>query len=69
MLGQILAAFSVIKELIALIKMLFRWKNEMQAREAEQKAVEREKAAEALKNAQTEEEFNNASDRLHGNSH
>lgn len=68
MISKILAAFEVIKELIKLIKLLNQWIKDNKKKSDDADALEREKAAEALKNAQTEEEFNNASDNLHKHS-
>lgn len=67
---------SIILAVIALLNNLWEaWKlfraaqNAAATAEDDKKRLEREKAADGLKQAQTEEEFDRASDSLHNNSH
>lgn len=69
MLAKIWAAIEIIR---ALLKMVDHFKEQLEAQKvanAAEKEKLREKAAQDLKDAKTEEEFNDASDRIHDNSH
>lgn len=67
MFTKILAAFSVIKELITLIKLMFGWVEAQKNAKAQERAQEREKAVEDIQKAQTEEDFDAAQDRIVNN--
>lgn len=64
MIAQIFSIFSIIRELISLIKLFMDMADKQRKAEAERKSQELKKAIEDLKNAKTEEDIWDAQDRI-----
>lgn len=68
MLAWVRTIFSVFQGLLEIWRAVGAYIESRKQAKAEEKSNERTKAAEDVKRAQTEEEFDEASDRLHDNS-